>query len=136
MNLDRVAAPPHSTTSLVVNGRTYSAVNGRIHADAGAETIDVPESDSKVLVANGWAIVASGVGSTPDPVANGPTWPSGVVGKPIPVTADGRPVPRPTSPADGDEFYDSSLMATIVWDADRNAWRRLSKTGGAVGPAV
>ena len=90
----RVMPPPTGNTSTTVNGRPYGCA-------AGA-TLDVPDFDAAVLVANGWTAVADGVGSTSA---------------------------RPASPYKGQKYHDNTLGLTIVWDG--RVWRS-PVTGAAV----
>jgi hypothetical protein len=124
MNLDRVAPPQHSTSSVTVNGRVYSTVDGRIHTDAGRDTIDVPEIDSKILAQNGWTIVANGVGSFPDLVAT----PTAVPGLKPSLTN------RPANPSNGQGFHDAYTNTDLVYDSNGQVWR--NKATGAVVPDI
>jgi hypothetical protein len=96
MGLIRVLAPlTPSTVTHVVCGRTYAAA-------AGA-TLDVPDFDVSVLVANGWQILAAdGVGTTPQ---------------------------RPAKPKRGMEFLDTTLGVHITFDGA--SWRNTA-TGATV----
>lgn len=82
-----------------VNGRTYSvATNG---------TIDVPDFDAVVLLADGWINAAGGSALT----TSGPTG------------------ARPAKPSKGQTFHDTTLGVTIVHD--QSNWRNPA-TGGVV----
>jgi hypothetical protein len=78
-------------------------VNGRKYTCALGATIDVPDADAYVLMANGWTTAsAGGAGTT---------------------------AARPINPTPGSEFHDTALGYTIKWDG--KAWRNAS-TGAAV----
>ena len=73
--------------SITANGRSYTCALG--------STLDVPDQDAAVMLANGWTSHAGGqVGST---------------------------AARPTAPYRGQEFHDSTLNKTIVFDG--KVWR-------------
>lgn len=82
-----------------VNGRTYTCVAGG--------SIDVPDFDAVVLLADGWINVAGG--------AQLPT---------VGTTAQ-----RPAKPFKGQNYHDTTLGITIVHDATN--WRNPA-TGGVV----
>jgi hypothetical protein len=78
-------------------------VHTRSYTCALGATIDVPDSDAQVMAANGWTIVAgAGVGAT---------------------------TTRPANPTKGQQFHDTTLGYTIVWDG--KVWRNPA-TGAAV----
>jgi len=81
---------------------TYITVNDRKYTCAMGSTLDVPDQDAFILAANGWTIVANGVGST----AN-----------------------RPARPLVGQDFHDTTLAKNIRFDG--KTWRDPA-TGGAV----
>lgn len=94
MNI-RVMPPASGTTSHTVNGRTYSAAVGT--------TLDVPDFDAQVLMANGWTAVATGgVGTTTQ---------------------------RPVNPSKQTQFHDNTLGYVIVYDG--KSWRNPA-TGAVV----
>ena len=83
----RVMPPSSGATSHTVNGRTYSAAVG--------SSLDVPDFDAYVLIANGWTSAAGGgVGTSSQ---------------------------RPLNPPKQTQFHDTTLGLTIVWDG--KAWR-------------
>lgn len=96
MTLIRLFPPPDGNhPTIAVNGRTYTCAQGA--------TVDVPDFDANVMMANGWTRAASGgVGAT---------------------TA------RPANPSNGMQFHDTTLGYTIVWEG--KAWRNPA-TGAAV----
>ena len=79
--------------SITVNGRAYSCALG--------STVDVPDQDAYVMIANGWTTASTG----------------GV----------GTSAQRPANPKKGDEFHDSTLGFTIKFDG--KVWR--NPTSGA-----
>ena len=83
------------TNPITVNGRTYSCAAG--------STIDVPDFDAQVLMANGWSTAAAGGAG---------------------LTAN-----RPANPTKGMQFHDTTLNSTVVYDG--RTWRN-PKTGAAV----
>jgi hypothetical protein len=78
--------PATSQTSMVVNGRTYSAAPGSV--------LDVPDMDGAVLAANGWVKVA----------ASGTT-----AQRPTSTSAPFRAAPEA-------RYFDTSLGKLIVYD--------------------
>ena len=80
---------------ITVNGRKYTCV-----ADS---TIDVPDADGQIMLANGWVTTAIGGAN---------------------VTAA-----RPVNPSINTQFHDTTLGKIIVWDGKK--WRDYS-TGAAV----
>lgn len=74
--------------SIVANGRSYACALG--------STLDVPDQDALIMLANGWTSHGSGgqVGAT---------------------------AARPVNPYRGQEFHDSTLGKTIV--SDGKVWR-------------
>lgn len=87
MTTQRVSPPSDGRNSLTFNGRTYSCAVG--------STIDVPDFDALVLIANGWT-AASSHGAD--------------------VTAN-----RPANPKRGMTYLDTTLGAVISFDGKR--WR-------------
>ena len=80
-----LVAPFANRLSLAVDGRTYSVAAG--------STVDAPESDARVLAANGWKILGH-VGRTEE---------------------------RPAAPSTWDHFLDTSIGAELIFDG--RAWR-------------
>lgn len=79
------------------------SVNSRSYTCAQGSYLDVPDQDAQRMAANGWTIVAAGgVGAT---------------------------AARPASPTKGQQFHDTTLGYTIVWDG--KVWRNPA-TGAAV----
>jgi len=79
--------------TITVNGRTYTATLG--------STIDVPDQDAFVMMANGWITASSSGANT---------------------TAN-----RPANPTKGQTFHDTTLGFNIIWTG--KAWR--NPTSGA-----
>lgn len=76
-------------------------VNGRSYTCALGSTIDVPDVDGPVMMANGWTTASTGgVGATSA---------------------------RPTNPTQGQEFHDTTLGYTIKFEG--KVWR--NPTNGA-----
>ncbi len=88
----RVIPPNGVATTQVINGHSYTC--------AANATIDVSDFAAWVLTANGW-INAGGHGA-------------------VAVTV-GTTAARPTNPARGQAFLDTTLGLTIVWDGSN--WR-------------
>ena len=83
----RLFPPTSGATSHTVNGRTYSAAVGA--------SLDIPDFDANVLMANGWTAAApGGVGATSQ---------------------------RPVNPAKGTQFHDTTLGKIVTWDG--KVWR-------------
>ncbi|WP_271024967.1 hypothetical protein [Rhizobium sp. RCAM05973] len=80
---------------ITINGRKYTCV-----ADS---TVDVPDHDAQVMLANGWIATAGGGAAA---------------------TAS-----RPVNPPVGTTFHDTTLGKIIVWDGKK--WRDYS-SGAAV----
>lgn len=79
--------------TITVNGRTYTCPLG--------STIDVPDFDGLVMLANGWVAAAvAGAGAT---------------------------ATRPTNPAKRQEFHDTTLGYNVIFDG--KVWR--NPTSGA-----
>jgi hypothetical protein len=78
----------HNT--IVANGRTYTQTPGN--------TLDVPNSDADIMMANGW--IESANGSTVGTTAL-----------------------RPTMPIPNQQFIDTTVGAMVVWDAKGKVWR-------------
>ena len=76
-------------------------VNGRKYSAQPGSTLDVPDFDARVLTSNGW----------------------------LKVEEVGASTARPSAPAAGKKFFDSTLNATISWDGAH--WRDPA-TGNAV----
>ena len=92
----RLLPPPEiAYRSLTVNGRSYSAAPGAV--------LDVPDFDAEILLANGW-------------IAGTPICTCGQAHGGIGATAA-----RPSPPARGMHFYDTTVGADIVFDG--NTWR-------------
>lgn len=83
--------PPAAGGSITVHGRTYTVA-------AGA-TVDVPDQDAFVMLANGWTSLGSGVGAT---------------------------AARPANPARAQTFHDTTLGYIITFDG--KVWRNPSGT--------
>jgi hypothetical protein len=83
-------------------GGATTPANGRSYTCAANATLDVPDFDAFVLIANGWLKVAGSVGATSA---------------------------RPASPFKGQTFHDTTLGYNITWDG--KAWRNPA-TGAAV----
>lgn len=87
MSTQRVSPPSDGRTSLTFNGRTYTCAIG--------STIDVPDFDALVLVANGWmAATTHGVEATSN---------------------------RPANPKRGMTYLDTTLGVVITFDGKK--WR-------------
>ena len=95
----RLMPPNGIATTHTVNGRSYTCAPG--------STIDVPDFDAFTLMANGW--IAPAAGAT--------------------TTAVGATTARPVNPAKGQNFHDTTLNLTIVFDG--KYWRNPA-TGAAV----
>ncbi|NPU23951.1 hypothetical protein [Bradyrhizobium denitrificans] len=93
--------PPAGGATTTANGRSYSCASGF--------TLDVPDFDAFVLIANGWVNAAGS--------SNGA---AGTVG-----TTSA----RPASPKFGQTFHDATLNMNIVFDG--KVWRNPA-TGAAV----
>jgi hypothetical protein len=91
--------PPDNNTHepMAVNGRTYSCNVG--------STVDVPEFDAKVLIANGWINTAG------------------------PNAQVGTTALRPTAPKVGERYLDTTVGAVVTWTG--SGWTH-SVTGGKV----
>ena len=78
--------PPGSTSpaSITVNGRLYTCAVG--------STVDVPDQDAYIMMANGWIPAAPGAGG------------------------EGATGVRPASPTAGQSFFDTTLAKGIVFD--------------------
>ena len=83
------------------SGPFVGYANGRTYTCAQGSTLDVPDWDARVLTSNGWV-------------------PAALVG----VTAG-----RPTNPSKNQQFHDTTLGYTIVWDG--RVWRNPA-TGASV----
>jgi hypothetical protein len=94
----RLLPPASGPNTISFHGRSYTCA-------AGA-TIDVPDHDAYIMMANGWI---NGAGAT-----------GGTTG----VTAS-----RPVNPVRGQSFHDQTLNKTIVFDG--KVWRDPA-TGSAV----
>lgn len=91
----RLIPPSTGATSITVNDRLYSCAVG--------STIDVPDFDAHIMLANGWlASAAHGASTT---------------------------VNRPSNSKKGTQFLDTTLNATVVFDG--KAWRN-QQTGALV----
>lgn len=77
-------------------------VNGRTYSAAPGVTLDVNDWDGGVIAANGWIVMAASAGATAS---------------------------RPTNPVKNQQFHDSTLNITIIYDG--KVWRNPA-TGGAV----
>jgi hypothetical protein len=85
------------------NGKAVTSIaNGRTYVCAAGATIDAPDFDAWILMANGFIALAAGVGATAQ---------------------------RPSKPSPGQNFHDTSLNLTIVWEG--SAWRNPA-TGSVV----
>ena len=83
--MQRLLPPgPASPATITVNGRFYSCAIGA--------TIDAPDQDAYLMMANGWIAAA--------PVAGGEGATSG----------------RPGNPMPGQSFYDTTLAKGIIFD--------------------
>jgi hypothetical protein len=70
-------------------------IRTRVYTCAAGATIDVPDFDANVMMANGWTASATGgVGAT---------------------------AARPTAPKTGQQFLDTTVGKIVVWDG--KAWR-------------
>lgn len=90
----RLMPPASGPTTCPANGRSYTCAVG--------STIDVPDCDAFVLLANGWNGAADSVGTT---------------------------ALRPTAPVRGHEYHDTTLGKNIRYDG--KVWRDPA-TGSAV----
>ena len=79
----------------------HTVANGRSYAATPGATLDAPDFDAGVLTANGWIKVAE-VGAT---------------------------AARPSTPASGRQYFDSTLGVTVTFDGSK--WRDPA-TGNAV----
>lgn len=96
MKMTQRVLPPASGLSPSIN------ISGRVYACALGASIDVPDADASIMVANGWTAAANqgGAGSTAQ---------------------------RPAAPGRGAEFHDTTLGKNIHFDGLR--WR--DPTSGA-----
>jgi hypothetical protein len=83
-------------------------VNGRVYKCAPGASIDVPDQDAFVMLANGWVTAAGGGADT-------------TVNRPR-TLPNGQPLPK------GLQFHDTTLNITVVWDG--KTWRN-PNTGAA-----
>jgi hypothetical protein len=95
-------------------GKQTIKIHGRIYNAAPGSTLDVPDFDAGVLMANGWLIAdrVRGAGPTTSRPTTSP--PGQFPGQPLPA---------------GYSFLDTTLGYVVVWDG--NAWRSPA-TGAAV----